>query len=95
MKKMLNALFALALLLVQIVPMLTVNAADFGTYKDTDGKITIDNALDGKTYKIYRILELESFSKDKAYSYVVNTVWQGFVDSAEINNVYLSVNSEG
>ena len=94
MKKMLNALFALALLLVQIVPMLTVNAVS-GTYGETKGTITIDNALDGKTYTIYQILQLESFDKDKAYSYVVNPDWQGFVDSAEIKDLYLSVNDEG
>lgn len=94
MKKMLNALFALALLLVQIVPMMTVNAVS-GTYEDTKGTITIDNALDGKTYTIYQVLQLESFDEGNAYAYKVNPVWQDFVDSADIKDKFLSVNTEG
>lgn len=34
------------------------------------GSITIENAIDGKTYSIYQILELESYDKDNNhYSY--------------------------
>ena len=95
MKKMLKSLFVLALLLVQVVPMLTVNAADSGSIKEgTKGKITINNAIVGQTYDIYRILELESYSTGKAYAYKVASKWVDFVNTAEAK-AYLSVNTEG
>ena len=95
MKKMLKSLFVLALLLVQVVPMLTVNAADSGSIKEgTKGKITINNAIVGQTYDIYQILELESYSTGKAYAYKVASKWVDFVNTAEAK-AYLSVNEQG
>lgn len=56
--------------------------ATSGTSPDTKGNITIDNAVKDQTYKIYRILELESFDETaKAYSYKVAIKWKGFIDS--------------
>lgn len=97
MKKMLKSLLVLALLLVQVVPMLTVNAepANSGSIlEETKGKITIDNAIVGQTYDIYRILELESYETGKAYAYKVASKWTDFVNTAEAK-VYLSVNEQG
>lgn len=97
MKKMLKSLLVLALLLVQVVPMLTVNAeqVNSGSIKeDTKGKITINNALDGETYDIYKILELESYETGKAYAYKVASKWTDFVNTAEAK-AYLSVNEQG
>ena len=95
MKKMLKSLLVLALLLVQVVPMLTVNAADSGSIKEgTKGKITINNAIVGQTYDIYRILELESYSTGKAYAYKVASKWSEFVKTEDAQK-YLSVNTEG
>ena len=95
MKKMLKSLFVLALLLVQIVPALAVNAKDSGSILEgTKGKITIDNAIVGQTYKIYQILELESYSTGKAYSYkAASDKWATFI--ATDAKDYLSVNEEG
>lgn len=78
MKKILKVFFAVALLL-QLIPVFNVSALS-GTNKDTEGKITIDNAVVGKTYTIYQILKLESFTKDEAYAYTVNTGWEAFVE---------------
>ena len=97
MKKMLKSLLVLALLLVQVVPMLTVNAeqVNSGSIKeDTKGKITIDNAIKGQTYDIYRILELESYSTGKAYAYKVASKWSEFVKTEDAKK-YLSVNEQG
>lgn len=97
MKKMLKSLFVLALLLVQIVPALAVNAeqANSGSILErTKGKITIDNAIVGQTYKIYQILELESYSTGKAYSYkAASDEWATFI--ATDAKDYLKANTEG
>ncbi len=51
-------------------------AEDAGT---TTGKITIDNAVAGQTYEIYKIFDLESFSADQtSYAYKVNDAWEDF-----------------
>ena len=97
MKKMLKSLFVLALLLVQVVPMLTVNAEPVNSgsiLEETKGKITIDNAIVGQTYKIYQILELESYSEGKAYSYkAASEKWATFI--ATDAKDYLKANTEG
>ncbi len=97
MKKMLKSLFVLALLLVQVVPMLTVNAEQVNSgsiLEETKGKITIDNAIEGQTYDIYQILVLESYSTGKAYAYKVADAWKDFVATGEAK-AYLSVNEQG
>ncbi len=96
MKKLLKKVVALALVLVQIVPMITVSAIS-GTNVNTKGKITINGAHEGKTYDIYQVLKLESFDQGKAYSYTVNTGWESFVNNAEDSdgNKYLTVNELG
>lgn len=93
MKKVLKLFFVLILLLVQIVPTLTVNALS-GNSKDDKGTLTINNAISGKTYKVYRILDLESFDQGKAYAYKVNTKWSSFVNSSDILSKYLEFDDE-
>ena len=92
MKNMTRAL-ALLLALVLILGLVVTGFADAtsGTSPDTKGNITIDNAVKDQTYKIYRILELESFDETaKAYSYKVAIKWKGFIDS-ETGKQYFSV----
>lgn len=72
MKKLLNLVLVVALLLVEIVPVFAAG----------NGKITITNAENGKTYKIYEILKLESYNTEKgAYAYKATTTWKPFVES--------------
>ena len=59
MKKIFKMMFVLALLLVQLVPSTLVNAVS-GT-NTNNGKITINNVSEDKTYAIYQILQLESY----------------------------------
>ena len=52
MKKTMSVLLALVLLLALSVPAMAIGG----------GTITINNAVVGQTYTIYRILELESYN---------------------------------
>lgn len=60
------------------------------------GSITIENAIDGKTYSIYQILELESHDKDKDhYSYKpASEQWKAFLNTTEAKK-YVSINDAG
>ena len=72
-KKMLASMFAF----MMVVGMGTkVNAEGNGS---TTGTITINNAVVGQTYSIYKILELESYDKDNGlYSYKPVDAWKEF-----------------
>lgn len=87
-------LVSLLLTLVMVLSMsITAFAAESIATKQ--GKITINNAIPGEKYTIYRIFDLESASKT-AYSYTVNTDWTDFfkegaegVEYVEIKNGYV------
>lgn len=60
------------------------------------GSITITNAIEGQEYKIYKILNLESYSydvdpKDGAYSYTIADGWNGFFADSRQGGKYLNV----
>ncbi|MGO5276759.1 hypothetical protein ACTQ07_09450 [Holdemanella porci] len=58
------------------------------------GSIIIDNAIDGKMYTIYNMLDLESFDGDN-YSYKISSSeWVEFFDSG-VGRFYFDVNSNG
>ena len=86
MKKTMSVLLALVLLLALSVPAMAAG----------EGMITINKAVVGQTYTIYRILELESYNPTtNAYSYKATTDWKDFINSADIKDKYVSVNDEG
>lgn len=94
MKKILKMMFVLAFLLVQIVPTTLVNA-ESGT-NNNSGTITINNVEEGRVYTIYEILQLESYDTVKnAYAYKATTEWSEFVNSDDVNGVYLNVDNQG
>ena len=70
-KKLFAALLAAALVLAMAVPAFAV------TNTGANGSITIDNAVDGETYTIYRMFKLDSYNGD-AYSYTVENNWETF-----------------
>lgn len=70
-KKLFAALLAAALVLAMAVPAFAV------TNTGSNGSITIDNAVEGETYTIYRMFKLDSYNGD-AYSYTVETAWENF-----------------
>lgn len=71
-KKLFAALLAAALVLAMAVPA-------FAETNATKGSITIDNAVDGETYTIYRMFKLDSYdAASKTYSYTVESAWENF-----------------
>lgn len=63
----------------------TALAADSGT-------ITIDNAVVGETYTIYRLLDLESFNADtNAYAYKANSAWKEWLKT---QTTYVTVDDQ-
>lgn len=57
---------------------------------EVKGTITINKAVVGETYSIYKILTLETYDGNDHYIYRVNETWRGFVTSAE-GQQYLTV----
>lgn len=91
MKKILNAMLMLALLV--LVPTFVVHAVS-GTNND-NGSITISNAIEGKTYSAYQILKLESYDTDKgAYTYKVTSDWEAFFTNGGAGAAYVNVDEQ-
>lgn len=105
MKKIINTLLVLLVALVQLIPLNIVNAATISGNATTEkGTITIDNVIEGKTYTIYRIFDLESYSYDKddkgnitnqAFVYKVSTKWTGFINQSSIKDKYIKIDEDG
>ena len=76
---------------IMVISMATVVEA-----VDTNGKVTVTNVKPGETYKIFKILTLESFDETKrAYSYIRNgDSWDGFINSGAARN-YIDINNDG
>ena len=92
--KLLKKIAAIMLSIMMVLGMASVVSAEgtttSGTSATTKGKITIDNAIVGQTYKIYQILELESFSGKPSsgtntgnYAYKVANGWNDFITTGE------------
>ena len=91
-KKLLAALLAVAMLCAMAVPALAADDANAAATTN-NGTITINNAVNGTEYKIYRILELQYNETTHSYRYVPNDAWRPFV-SGEGGN-YLTINEGG
>lgn len=83
-KKIAAMLFAFAM----VFSMTGVVQAD----ETTDGSITINNAIEGQTYTIYKILDLESYDENN-YSYKAESDWNAFITGA--GKSYLKTNENG
>ncbi len=60
-----------------------------------DGSITVSNAIEDKTYSIYRILDLESKSADgEAFSYVAAKAWENFFLQTDVNDVLVKIDDQ-
>ena len=76
-KKLMAALLAVALLCAMAVPAFATDEATAET-----GTVTVQNVVSGKTYKIYRILDIDTH--DSTYNsvvYKVNAKWKDFIKS--------------
>lgn len=96
--KLIKKIAAIMFAFMMVVSMST-NVSAEGT---NNGTITINNAVDGQTYTIYKLLDLESYTSDPGtddgiYSYKPNKLWKNFietaVDSASTN--YFKINENG
>lgn len=77
MKKLMAALLAVAMVCAMAIPAFAAEGAGATT---GEGKITINNAVIGHTYKIYRILNLQYNETAKSFRYEKNNKWGAFVD---------------
>lgn len=82
--KLIKKIAAIMFAFMMVVSMSCNVKADEGTTPTTEtgeGKITINNAIPEQTYKIYKILELESYDSTTGnYAYKVTPEWKSFVD---------------
>lgn len=89
MKKLMAALLAVAMVCAMAIPAWAAPA--------TNGSITVKNTVDGKTYNIYKILNLETndtgndASSYTAFKYKATTAWESFVGSS----IYLKSDKDG
>lgn len=52
--------------------------------EETTGTITVENPIEGQTYKAYKILDLESYDlTTNLYSYKISKGWEAFFQSTE------------
>ena len=95
--KLLKKIAAIMLSIMMVLGMASVVSADSatsGTSTDTKGKITINSAIAGQTYKIYRILELESYNTTaESYAYKATTKWNTFIQSTGIKDTYVAIDA--
>lgn len=87
-KKLMAALLAVAMVCAMAIPAFAAGGAGATT---GEGKITIDNAVIGHTYKIYRILNLQYNDTAKSFRYEKNDKWGAFVEE---QTAYLAVDSK-
>lgn len=85
-KKFMAALLAVALLCAMAVPAF---AAEGTAPAATTGTVTVQNVVSGKTYKIYRILDIATHDSDySSVVYKVNENWKDFIKST--GNAYFT-----
>ena len=96
--KLIKKIAAIMFAFMMVVSMST-NVSAEGT---NNGTITINNAVDGQTYTIYKLLDLESYTPDPGtetgiYSYKPNKDWNNFIDTAKdsANTKYFEINENG
>lgn len=85
MKKLMAALLAVAMVCAMAIPAFAAGGAP------RTGSITINGAIEGQKYKIYRILNLEANENFTAYKYTSTPDWDTFV--AEHDDVFTVKNN--
>lgn len=88
--KLIKKIAAIMFAFMMVVSMSCNVKADEGTSTDTTGTLTINYVKENQTYKLYKILDLESFSGQN-YSYKVAEGWEKFFSTGEGKN-YININ---
>lgn len=91
--KLIKKIAAIMFAFIMVFSLSTNVNAESGKYEDSDGKITISNAVKDQTYTIYRMLKLGSFDGTN-YSYTLENGWDNFI-STGAGKDYLEKNSDG
>lgn len=87
-KRFICVLLALVMAFAMAIPTF---AEQEGTL--SEGSITINDAVPGQTYKVYRILDLESYNKDTgAYAYKANSAWSDWLKEQK---AYVEIDDQG
>lgn len=93
--KLIKKIAAIMLSVMMVLGMASVvSAAESGAAAAPtgNGKITINNAIPGQTYKIYKILDLESYNATTGnYAYKATTAWESFINGNDIKGVYVTI----
>lgn len=99
--KLIKKIAAIMFAFMMVVSMSCNVKADEGTTSTTGetGTITINNAVDGQTYTIYKLLDLESYVPETAtqtglYSYKPAAEWKNFFETAKAKK-YITVDENG
>ena len=93
MKKLMAALLAVAMVCAMAIPAF---AAASGNNKDDKGSITINKAVAGEDYTIYKMFDLNSFDTDAndgagTYSYTVDSNWADFFAANAAGSTYITL----
>lgn len=91
--KVIKKITAIMLSIMMVLGMSSVVSAEGTT---GTGKITINNAVVGQTYNIYKILDLESYNDTTGnYAYKPATdKWKEFLNETGIKGIYVAVDSD-
>lgn len=76
-------------IVIALAMVLAMSAVAFAA---EDGKITVDNAIDGHEYSIYQIFVLETYNDEGNYLYTVNDEWKAFVADQDY---FVTVDTDG
>lgn len=88
--KLIKKIAAIMFAFMMVVSMSCNVKANEGASPETTGTLTINKVKEKQTYKLYKILDLESFSGDN-YSYKVTAGWEEFFSTGE-GKYYISIN---
>lgn len=92
MKKLMAALLAVAMVCAMAIPAFAAS----GSSSTTRGSITINSAVAGEDYTIYKMFKLNSFDTNAndgagTYSYTVVSAWEDFFKDSAAGNSYITL----
>ncbi len=91
--KLIKKIAAIMLSVMMVLGMASVVSAAETTEK---GTITIDNAINGQKYTIYKLLDLESYdATNNLYSYKPAAEWKTFFETVGQGKDYVDINENG
>ena len=99
--KLIKKIAAIMFAFMMVVSMSCNVKAVEGTSSTTKGTITISNAIPGQTYKIYKILDLESYSTNVVkgeekgnFAYKPSSEWANFIKGENVKDKYFTFDGE-